>query len=115
MGATHQVRVITDHKNLQYYRSAQKVNRQIACYILTLGDYNIALIHKPGASNKVDALFGRPDYGDGTTDNTQVVALPPTLFARALEATNLEHACIRAQQQHAAQIDKWALTYLLNK
>ena len=27
MGARHQVVIITDHKNLQYFRSAQKVNR----------------------------------------------------------------------------------------
>ena len=60
LGAKFIVNVFTDHKNLQYYRSPQKINRRLACYILTLGDYNIRLIHKPGASNRTDALSRRP-------------------------------------------------------
>ena len=104
-----------DHKNLQYYRSAQKVNQCITRYILMLGDYDISLVHKPRASNKVDALSWHLDYGDGTTDNVQVIALPSMLFAHALEVTDLKRACIQAQQQAAAQLDKWALMYPLNK
>ena len=65
MGATHRVTVITDHKNLQYYCAAQNVNCHIAHYILTLGDYNITLVHKPGATNCADALSRHPDHDDG--------------------------------------------------
>ena len=57
------------------------MNHRIARYILTLGNYNIILVHKPGATNHVDALSHRPDYDDGTADNNHTIALPDHLFA----------------------------------
>ena len=52
----HPVTVITDHKNLQYYRQPQKINRRVARYINLLVDYHIQLLHKPGATNRADHL-----------------------------------------------------------
>ena len=69
LGAKFIVDVFTDHKNLQYYCSPQKINRRLARYILTLGNYNIRLLHKPGASNCADALSRHPDHDTGAHNN----------------------------------------------
>ena len=56
VGSSHKVIVWTDHANLQYYRHPQKINRRVARYIATLGDYNLELRHLPGTKNHADAL-----------------------------------------------------------
>ncbi|GLB35238.1 putative retrotransposable element tf2 155 kda protein type 1-like [Lyophyllum shimeji] len=67
-GARHKVEVYTDHKNLQYFLTAKKLNRRQA------------------RMGKPDALLRRPDHGDGSTDNADIVLLKPEFFAvRALQ------------------------------
>jgi len=51
VGSPHEVTVWTDHANLQYYRHPQKINRQVARYVLTLAEYNLKLKHLPGVKN----------------------------------------------------------------
>jgi hypothetical protein len=50
-GIKHPVKVFIDHANLLHYRHPQKVNRRVACYILTLADYNIHIQYCPGPQN----------------------------------------------------------------
>jgi hypothetical protein len=102
LGAKFIVDVFTDHKNLQYYRSPQKINRRLARYILTLGDYNIRLLHKLGASNRADALSRCLDHDTGARDNDHVLALPDNLFLRAITTTDLNDAIIAAQTTHTS-------------
>ncbi len=52
----HPIIILTDHKNLQYYRNPQCINRRVAHYLPKLADYNFQLIHQPGTANKADAL-----------------------------------------------------------
>ena len=59
VGTPTPVTVYTDHKNLEYYRHPQHINRRIARYIPRLADYNYVLVHLPGISNKADALSRR--------------------------------------------------------
>ena len=115
LGAKFIVDVFTDHKNLQYYRSPQKINCCLARYILTLGDYNIHLLHKPGASNRTDALSCCPDHDTGIHDNDRVLALPDTLFLQAMTTTDLDAALIAAQATHAPLLSQWANTYSLQR
>ena len=56
LGSPHPVTVLTDHKNLEYYRKPQNINRRVARYIPHLADYNFTLAHILGSTNKVDAL-----------------------------------------------------------
>ena len=56
VGTPTPITVYTDHKNLEYYRHPQHINRCVACYIPRLADYNYILVHLPGDSNKADAL-----------------------------------------------------------
>jgi hypothetical protein len=47
-GARHPVEIWTDHKNLEYFRVAQKLNRRQARWSLYLSRFNFTLHHKPG-------------------------------------------------------------------
>jgi hypothetical protein len=47
-GARHSVEIWTDHKNLEYFVVAQKLNRQQARWSLYLSRFDFTLHHKPG-------------------------------------------------------------------
>ena len=70
----------------------------MARYLHTLADFDLELRHIPGATNKADALSRRPDHDDGSQDNKEIIALPDSLFARAL-TIGAEEKQIREQQQ----------------
>ncbi|GLB43148.1 putative retrotransposable element tf2 155 kda protein type 1-like [Lyophyllum shimeji] len=86
-GARHKVEIYTDHKNLQYFLAAKKLNRRQARWSLYLANFDFVLHHRPGRSmGKPDALSRRPDHGDGSADNADIVLLKPEFFAvRALQ------------------------------
>jgi hypothetical protein len=58
-------KIWTDHNNLAYFRTKQKLSRQQARWSLFLSQFNFTIIHKPGAFNKADALSRRPDHKEG--------------------------------------------------
>jgi len=75
-GARHPVEIWTDHKNLEYFMTAKKLNRRQACWFLYLARFNFKLTHRPGRSiGKPDMLSRRPDHGKRTSDNEDVVLL----------------------------------------
>jgi len=81
-GARHPVEIWTDHKNLEYFMTAKKLNRCQAHWSLYLARFNFKLVHHPGQSmGKPDALSRRLDHGKGTSDNEDVVLLRPELLA----------------------------------
>src|SRR5215470_1565946 len=90
-GAQHPVEIWTDHKNLEYFRSAKKLNRRQARWSLYLARFDFTLRHRPGRSmGKPDALSRRPDHGDASQDNQNLTLLRPELFAiRALEGVHV--------------------------
>ena len=47
-GSQHPTTILSDHKNLTYFKTAQKLNRRQARWHLTLSEYDIKLIHVPG-------------------------------------------------------------------
>jgi len=52
----------TDHKNLQYFMTSQKLNHRQVRWALYLSRFNFTLKHIPGKSmGKVDGLSKRPD------------------------------------------------------
>ena len=89
-GSPHKVVVFTNHANLQYYCHPQKINRQVAHYIVLLGDYNIELCHLPRIKNHADPLSRRPDHDDGSEDNNKVVMLPDKLFIKVIGMVALD-------------------------
>ena len=80
-GAQHKFTIWTDHKNLEYFRTAKKLNRRQARWSLYLSRFDFHLLHRPGKwSGKPDVLSRRPDHGKGEDDNKDVVLLRPELF-----------------------------------
>jgi len=91
-GARHPVEIWMDHKNLEYFMTAKKLNRRQTCWSLYLARFDFKLTHRPGRSmGKPDTLSRRPDHGKGTSDNEDVVLLRLELLAiRALEGIQSE-------------------------
>jgi len=83
-GSPHKVVIYSDHLNLQYWRSPQKISRRVAREVLELSEYDFEIRHIAGKMNgRADALSRRPDYDQGEDDNRDVVVLPDKLFVRA--------------------------------
>ena len=70
----------TDHKNLTYWSEPQKVGPHAATWQVELQQYNFELRHKPGESNKADALSRGPDYNTGNPANEHLIVLPHDRF-----------------------------------
>jgi len=91
-GARHPVEIWTDHKNLEYFMTAKKLNCRQARWSLYLARFDFKLTHQPGCSiGKPDALLQRPDHGKETSNNKDVILLRPELFTiRTLEGIQSE-------------------------
>jgi hypothetical protein len=91
-GARHPVEIWTDHKNLEYFRVAQKLNHRQARWSLYLSRFNFTLHHKPGQSmGKPDALSRQADHGSRQGDNNNLTLLAPELCQiHALAGARLE-------------------------
>jgi len=89
-GATHPVEIWTDHKNLKYFITAKKLNRQ-ARWFLHLARFDFLLHHRPRRTmGKPDALSRRANHGNRALDNENIVLLQPEfLVVRALEGVEL--------------------------
>jgi len=90
-GATHPVEIWTDHKNLEYFMTAKKLNRRQARWSLHLARFDFLLHHCPGRTmGKPDALSRRANHGNGASDNENIVLLQLEFLAvRALEGVEL--------------------------
>ena len=89
--ATHPVEIWTDHKNLEYFMTAKKLNRRQAHWSLHLARFDFLLHHHPGRTmGKPDALSRRADHGNRASNNENIVFLWPEFLAvRALEGVEL--------------------------
>jgi len=90
-GATHLVEIWTDHKNLEYFMMAKKLNHCQARWSLHLARFDFLLHHHPGCTmGKPDALSRRADHRNRASDNENVVLLRPEFLAvHALEGVEL--------------------------
>ena len=75
-GLPNQFEIVTDHKNLEYFRLPQKLNRRQARWMVEMQEYNFEMHHKPGTQmTKVDLLSRRARHPDGKQDNEGVTLL----------------------------------------
>jgi len=75
-GATHLVEIWTDHKNLEYFMTAKKLNHCQACWSLHLARFDFLLHHRLRRTvGKLDTLSRRADHRNGASDNKNVVLL----------------------------------------
>ena len=65
-GTTIKFEIWTDHKNLEYFMKAQKLNRRQARWALYLSRFDFTLKHIPGSKmGKADSLSRKPDWEIG--------------------------------------------------
>ncbi len=77
-GAAHPFQVITDHKNLEYIKSAKRLNPRQARWALFFTRFQFTVTYRPGSKNsKADALSRR--YDSPTKNLTPEPILPPTV------------------------------------
>jgi len=99
-GAPQKFEIWTDHKNLEYFMSAKKLNRRQARWSLTLARFDFMMHHRSSKTmGKSDALSRRADHGDGSNDNRDITLLTPNFFAvratEGLEVTGEEHDLLK--------------------
>ena len=89
--ATYLVEIWTDHKNLEYFMTAKKLNHRQACWALYLARFDFLLHYCPRCTiGKLDAMSRRADHGNGALDNENIVLLQlEFLVVRALEEVKL--------------------------
>jgi hypothetical protein len=80
-GRDNTTEIWTDHGNLVYFFTKQKLTRRQARWSLYLSHFRFIIIHKPGTQNKSDALSRRPDHKEGMAlDNDDRVLLDNRFF-----------------------------------
>jgi len=87
-GAMMKFEIWTDHKNLEYFMKAQKLNRRQARWALYLLRFNFMLKHVPGSKmEKADSLSRRLDWEVGVErDNEdETLVKPEWLEVRRME------------------------------
>ena len=86
-GSRHTTIVHTDHQNLTYFKSAQKLNRRQARWALYLSEFNLKLIHIPGTKMiQSNALSRRSDYiPEEDNDNADRILLPENMFVNLMD------------------------------
>jgi len=89
--ATHPVEIWTNHKNLEYFMIAKKLNCRQAYWSLHLARFDFLLHHRPRHTmGKLDALSRRADHGNRASNNENVVLLRLEFLAvHALEGMEL--------------------------
>ena len=97
-GATQPFEIWTDHRNLEYFKTAQKLNRRQARWSLFLTRFSFTLHHRPGKySGKPDALSRRAGHERGENDNDGVTLLKPEFFK--INANKRGHAVITGAER----------------
>ena len=86
-GSGHTTTVHSDHQNLTFFKSAQKLNRQQARWALYLSEFNIKLIHLPGSKMiQSDTLSHQPDFiPEEDHDNENRILLPENMFINLID------------------------------
>ena len=81
-GRDDNLEIWTDHCNLVYFMTKQKLTRRQARWALYLSRFKFTIVHKPGTQNKSDALSRRPDLKEGiVSDNDKRILLDSRYFS----------------------------------
>jgi len=84
-GATHQIQVLSDHQNLEYFTTTKVLNRRQARWAQELAGIDFRIYYQPGAQNgKPDALSRCSEYrpeNRGVENQPITTVLRENLFA----------------------------------
>ena len=86
-GSGHTTTVYSDHQNLTFFKSAQKLNRQQARWALYLSEFDIKLIHMPGSKMiQSNVLSQQPDFiPEEDHNNENRILLPENMFINLVD------------------------------
>jgi hypothetical protein len=87
------IRVLSDHKNLEYFTTTKLLNRRQARWSQFLSQFNFKIVYRPGtAGGKPDALTRRsgdlPKEGDDRSLENQTTIIKPENILHAFTATS---------------------------
>jgi hypothetical protein len=81
-GHNNTLEIWTDHGNLVYFTTKQKLTHCQAHWALFLTRFQFTIIHKPSTYNKSDTLSQRPDHKEGMQhDNEERMLLDAKFFS----------------------------------
>ena len=90
-GARFKFEIWTDHKNLEYFMKAQKLNQRQARWALYLFRFNFTLKHVPETKmGKTDGLSRRPNWKVGVEKNNDNQILIKDNWIHSLEKVVIE-------------------------
>jgi len=92
-GSPFTTTVLSDHKNLTYFRKPQKLDDRQAQWSLVLSEYDIELVHTLGTKMiQSDVISRRPDLNPGLQDDNHApeVMLKPELFVWMIDTVMQE-------------------------
>jgi len=105
-GAKLEFEIWTDHKNLQYFMTSQKLNRRQVRWALYLSQFSFTLKHVPGKSmGKADGLSRRPDWQEGVERDNEDQTLIKSEWVRVAE-TLVEEGNLRERIKKAQEGDE---------
>ena len=105
-GAKLEFEIWTDHKNLQYFITSQKLNHRQAKWALYLSQFNFTLKYIPGKSmGKVDGLSRRPDWQEGVERDNEDQKLIKPEWIRGVEIM-MEEEDLRERIKRAQKGDE---------
>lgn len=68
LSARDAVKVVTDHKNLEYFLNSKQLSSRQARYAEKLAEFSIKLVYRAGKKNPANAPSRRPDYANNKED-----------------------------------------------
>ena len=88
----HQTLVLTDHRNLEYFLTAKKLNRRQARYAIKLSNYNFLIQYRSATKNqRADALSRRPDFNPEDDEKQPIQSLlKPNQFSVSSTAASFD-------------------------
>ena len=86
-GSGHTTTVYSDHQNLTFFKSAQKLNHRQARWALYLSEFDIKLIHMPGSKMiQLGTLSRQPDFIlEEDHDNENRILLLENMFINLID------------------------------
>lgn len=98
-GSPHPTKILTDHKNLTYFRSPQRLNRRQARWSLFLSRFNYQLEHCAGTKMvQSDAITRASQPDDVKEDNADQTVLADEVFSRPI-IEEIHHVEIQVPSQ----------------
>jgi hypothetical protein len=78
--------ILTDHTNLQYWKSPRNLNQRTARWHADLQEYDYEIQHIPGKANvPADFLSHPPNADQGKDDNQGITMLPGEKFINTMK------------------------------